>query len=55
MDIMINQGCLQFPIENYCGHDYHLMLFSCSWKFDVFSVDYLLVLSSHLYRTEVIL
>ena len=30
------------------------MLFSCSWKIDVIIVDYLLVLSNHLYRIEVI-
>ena len=47
--------CLQLPIENCCDHDYHLMLFSFSWRFDVIILDYLFVLSSYLYRTEVIL
>ena len=32
---------------------YHLMLFSCLWITDVIIVDYLLMLSSHLWMTEV--
>ena len=34
---------------------YHLMLFNCSWRTDVNIVDYLLMLSSRLYRIEVFL
>ena len=34
---------------------YHLMPFSCSWRTYVNIVDYLLILSNHLYRTEVFL
>ena len=55
LDIVIYHWCLQLLIENYCDYyDYHLILFSCSWRIDVIILDYLLVLSSHLYRTEVI-
>ena len=55
MDVVIYHWCLQLLIENCCDHyDYHLMLFNCSWRIDVIIVDYLLVLSIHLYRTEVI-
>ena len=42
--------------DGYCDYyDYHLMFFRCSWRIDVIIVDYLLVFSGHLYRTEVIL
>ena len=54
--VVIYHWCLQLLIENCCDHyDYHLMLFSCSWRIDVIIVDYLLVLSKRSYRIEVIL
>ena len=56
MDIVIYHWCLQLLIENYCDYyDYHLMLFSFSWRIDVIIVDYILVLSIYLYRTKVIM
>ena len=70
MDIVLYFGCslrtdgycdlsfdtFQFIIENCCDYyDYLLVLSSCSWRTDVNNVEYLLMLSNHLYRTKVIL
>jgi hypothetical protein len=54
MDIMINQGCLQLPIENWCDHDYHLILLMEILMF-LFCIIFWYFLSSRLYRAEVIL
>ena len=53
MDIMINQGCLQLPLENCCDHDYHLMLLMEILMF-LFWIIFWYFLSSHLYRAEVV-
>ena len=52
MGIVFYFGC-SLRTNGYC--DLSFDAFSCSWRTDVNIVDYLLILSSHLYRTEVIL